>query len=252
MVGEGASVPYRIGSAREMRLLGITNTQDARCRHRANARNSGRTRRERSVIAHDTELAPMPHLPAPLTHDSTRAARPPAHRPHAGVQTEVIPDEVPAVPSVRRVALAHAADLRSRAQLALGLQRPHGNAYVQRTIVDLRQRADTPAAAAVQRDDEEEQLPTPQLGPVNLGLLPGDAPGGRIGFGAPLGPLLPEADTDPRDGGRPGPFDPRQPGDPRGGAPEEDAGEAPSWGVGLQGRYGEEEQAVGLGFGFTF
>ncbi len=197
----------------------------------------------------------MSHVPASLAPDPTRLPTPSRHRPPAGVQADAVPEELPRASILSRGSVVPAADPLRQTRVVLGLQRTHGNAHVQRTIAELRRRADPPAepvAASVQRDDDDEKFPTPQIGPVNIGLHPGGAAGGRIGFGAPLSPFLPDAGPDPRDGGRPGPFDPRLPGDTRGGSPEEDKGATPSWGIGLQGRYGEEEQAVGLGAGFTF
>jgi len=105
--------------------------------------------------------------------------------------------------------------------------------------------------AAVARDEDDAPptvspfAPTSPLGPINLGLLPGSPLGGGIGYGAPLAPVLPELETDPR-APRPGPFV----GTP--GSGSGDPGPQAAWGVGLQGRYGQDEKSIGAGVTFHF
>jgi hypothetical protein len=102
----------------------------------------------------------------------------------------------------------------------------------------------------IQRADDD--LPHPQpfpqgspLSPFNLHLLPGSPLGGGIGYGMPLSPVLPELETDPR-----ALYQPQTPYLGAGGGT--DTPSSLPWGLGFQGRYGEDEKSIGAGVGFSF
>jgi len=101
----------------------------------------------------------------------------------------------------------------------------------------------------VQRDADDDELPhvyPSPSSPFNLHLLP-DAPlGGGIGYGQPLAPVLPPLEQDPR-GIKPGVPDMQS--IPSGGP---DSGPWSRFGIGIQGRYGDDEKSIGAGFRWNF
>lgn len=105
----------------------------------------------------------------------------------------------------------------------------------------------------IQRQDDDDDpphfYPFPQgspSSPFNFHLLPGDPLGGGVGYGMPLAPMLPELDLDPRSHPFGSPLPPLSLGS------DTDTPSTLPWGLGLQGRWGEDEKSIAAGFGFRF